>query len=54
MGLDWILQASKYTNYELESAMVQPYNLSALLHSSLRSTPNHIKQNLLIRDTVIA
>lgn len=54
VGLDWIIQASKYTNCDLESAMVQPCNLSALLHSSLRSTPNHIKQNLLIQDTVIA
>lgn len=44
-GIDWILQTSRYSNYELESNMVHPLNLVAL-HSSLQKIPTNIEQNL--------
>lgn len=52
--LDWILQTSRYSNFDLEAQMVTLYCLPALLHSKLRSIPPHLQHNLLIRDTLIA
>lgn len=52
--LDWILQTSQYSNFDLEAQMVTPYCLPALLHSKLRSIPPHLQHNLLIRDMLIA
>lgn len=49
--LDWLLQSSKYSNYDLTSQMTSPFSLPALLHCGLRSLPLNLKHNLLIRDT---
>lgn len=53
-GMYCILQSSRYSNHGLELNMVRPFNLAALLHSSLQKIPRHIKQNLLFRDTIVA
>lgn len=46
-GIDWITGESKYTNYDLESALVSPY--AAVLHSKLTSLPISIWHNLLLK-----
>lgn len=52
--LDWISNTSRYSNHELESQLAAPYGLPPLLHCKLWSTPPHLRQNLLFRDTMIA
>lgn len=53
IGLDWIVQVSKFINFGMESAMAQPYELSSLLHSNLKLLPPNLQYSLLIQDTVI-
>lgn len=51
---DWIMQNSQYSNYQLKSAMAAPWSLEALLHTKLKNFPPALKNNAIIRDTVIA
>lgn len=52
-GLNWLPRKSRYINYILESALVSPLILQAIIHSK-KTLPAHLKSNLLIRDIVIA
>lgn len=52
--LDRILQTSRYSNYDPEAQLATPYCLPAVLHCKLWSIPPHLRQNLLLRDTLIA
>lgn len=40
------------SNFKLESQMVHPFNLVAFLHINLRSFPQPLQHNLLLRDTI--
>lgn len=52
--LDWLLQSSKYSNYDLEFQMTSPLSLPDLLHCNLIFLPLNLKPNLLIRDTFVS
>lgn len=54
ISLDWVAQTSRYSNFYLETAMVYPYSLVALLHCKWKSIPPPLQHNLLLRDTAIA
>lgn len=51
VGLDKITWSSSYSNYELESQMVEPFDLTTLLHCRVQCLPLNMKNNLLIQDT---
>lgn len=51
---DWITGQGKYTNTNIEQVMSAPWDLKALLHVPPKQLPLEIKNNLLIRDTVVA
>lgn len=54
ISLDWVAQTSRYSNFPLETEMVHPYSLVALLHCKWKSIPLPLQHNLLLQDTAIA
>lgn len=50
--IDWMTVQSKFTNFDLETAMVQPWTLLAVLHWQPKALPVELKQNILIKDTI--
>lgn len=51
---DWILGKSRYSNFHVEQANAQPWNLTALLHVPPTKLPESIKHHILFRDTITA
>lgn len=51
---EWITGQNKYTNTTLEQEMTYPWDLKALLHVPPKLLPFNLKNNLLVRDTVVA
>lgn len=54
VGLDWLTQALRYSNFELQSQMADQCGLAALLHCKLHSLSSSLKYNLLLCDSLIA
>lgn len=48
---DWLLQRSEYSNFELETALLAPYSLSALLHAPKTNIPARIASGVLFAGT---
>lgn len=50
----WITEQSRYSNTALEQEMALPWDLKALLHVPPKQLPPSLKNNILIRDTIVA
>lgn len=53
-SFDWISHNSIYSNLGIEQAMCQPWSLTAILHIPIKQLSPRLRNNILIRDTVIA
>lgn len=53
-SMDWITEQSTYSNWDLKMGMTKPWDLKALLHTPIKTLPPKLKNNFLIRDTIIA
>lgn len=51
---EWIRGQNRYTNTTLEQEMASPWDLKAMLHVPPKLLPTTLKNNLLVRDTVVA
>lgn len=52
--LDWLRQASCFSNWELESELAAPWPLISLIHTGFPELPTHVKHSVTLRDTIVA
>lgn len=53
-SMDWVMDTSTFSNLSVEKAMAHPLDLSTLLHVPSSRLPRGLKNNVILKDTIVA